>query len=86
MFRKLRLLWLAFLDRRTPAAAKALVIGGLLYGVLPLDVVPDLIPVLGQLDDVGILLFVVALFLRMTSSVRKDLAKAEPRVVVHERP
>jgi uncharacterized membrane protein YkvA (DUF1232 family) len=79
-FKKLRLLWLAFFDRRTPFAAKALIVGGLLYGVSPIDFVPDLLPVLGQLDDIGILIFVILVFLGMTKEVRKDLAK---KVHVH---
>jgi uncharacterized membrane protein YkvA (DUF1232 family) len=35
-----------------------------LYLIFPLDVVPDLLPVLGQLDDLGVALLAFEVFLR----------------------
>jgi uncharacterized membrane protein YkvA (DUF1232 family) len=56
-------LWLAARDPRTPWFAKALafVVAG--YALSPIDLIPDVIPVIGYLDDliivpVGILLIV----------------------------
>ncbi len=72
---KLRLLWLAFNDRRTPFLAKVLVVVGLLYGAAPIDLVPDVIPLFGQLDDIGLLLIILALFLRMTKTVREEIRR-----------
>ncbi len=72
---KLRLLWQAFFDPRTPLVAKLLVVLGLFYGISPFDLIPDVIPLLGQLDDAAVLIAVLLLFLRMTSSVRKDLGR-----------
>ncbi len=77
VLQKLRLLWHAFLDPRTPAKAKILVFLGLLYGVSPLDAVPDILPMLGQLDDIGVLIVVLLFFLRMTKTVRRELAKKD---------
>jgi uncharacterized membrane protein YkvA (DUF1232 family) len=51
-------LWKAFqalFDPKTPRIAKILAIAALIYGISPLDLVPDLIPLLGQLDDLGII-------------------------------
>lgn len=42
-----------------PLHLKVVIIGALLYLVLPLDIVPDAIPVLGLLDDLTVILVVV---------------------------
>jgi uncharacterized membrane protein YkvA (DUF1232 family) len=48
-------LFLALLgDRRVPAGAKALFLAGAVYAVTPLDFLPDLMPVMGQVDDLAI--------------------------------
>lgn len=47
-------------DRRVPRRKKLLLIGLVAYLALPFDLVPDFIPIAGQLDDV----IVVALALR----------------------
>ncbi len=47
-----------FMSEQTPASLKALLIGSLLYLVLPFDVVPDFIPFGGLLDDVTVLTYV----------------------------
>lgn len=36
-----------------------MVVGAVLYVLSPLDIVPDLIPVLGWLDDLGVLALLV---------------------------
>ena len=52
MFRKeLLLAWALLRDPRAPKAAKAVVVLAGLYVLSPVDLVSDLIPVLGWLDD-----------------------------------
>ena len=46
-------------DPRVPARSKALAGAALAYIASPIDVVPDLIPVLGKSDDVFIAIFAV---------------------------
>lgn len=58
-----RLLWSLVNDSRTPASRKALLAGALGYVVLGRDIVPDWIPVLGQLDDLVVVALATELFL-----------------------
>ncbi|MBM4169634.1 MAG: DUF1232 domain-containing protein [Ignavibacteria bacterium] len=41
-------------DGRVHWGKKAIVIGALLYFIIPIDSVPDIIPVVGFLDDMGV--------------------------------
>src|SRR6266545_549009 len=42
-------------DRNTPRHVQAALVGALAYFVLPFDVVPDMMPVLGFTDDAAVL-------------------------------
>jgi len=64
--RKLRLARAMARDRRIPLAIRAIPPALVLYLAMPLDIVPDFIPVLGQLDDVIIVALGVVLLLRFT--------------------
>ena len=56
--------------RRVPLKSIALVIGGLLYFLTPLDVIPDFIPVVGFLDDAAVIAYVLR-------SIRADVERFE---------
>lgn len=53
--RFLRLLWGLILDPRVQAVDKLLVAGAIAYIVTPIDLIPDFIPFLGEVDDVFLL-------------------------------
>jgi len=53
-----------FLDTRVPAPLKLFTLAGALLIVSPLDVFGD-IPVLGPIDDLGLLMLLVTLFVRL---------------------
>lgn len=51
------LLYYAYRRKETPAWAKRIVLGVLGYLLMPLDMLPDLTPIIGYTDDVGMLSF-----------------------------
>ena len=62
--RYLRLGWLLLQEPTVSGWGKAALGGGLAYAISPIDPVPDFIPVLGQLDDIAILLLAARTALR----------------------
>jgi uncharacterized membrane protein YkvA (DUF1232 family) len=59
-------LWKLFKHPETPRAAKLVAIAVIAYAVSPIDLIPDFIPVLGQLDELILLPLGVALAMRLT--------------------
>jgi uncharacterized membrane protein YkvA (DUF1232 family) len=53
-------------DPRVPLLAKAVPLLALLYLISPLDLVPDILPLLGQLDDATIILAMLEVFLKVS--------------------
>jgi uncharacterized membrane protein YkvA (DUF1232 family) len=53
----LRLLGGLLADRRVSVLDKLLVAGAMAYIVMPIDLIPDFIPFLGEVDDLYLLLF-----------------------------
>ena len=62
-----RLLWALHQDPRAPRKFKICAWLLFLYLVMPLDIIPDFIPVLGQLDDLLIFAVGYKLLLRLCS-------------------
>lgn len=63
--------------RDLPARTRAIILGALGYLILPADVVPDIIPVLGFTDDIGILaaaLAAVAMYVDDEARSKADAA------------
>jgi uncharacterized membrane protein YkvA (DUF1232 family) len=89
----IRLVWALLRDSRVPAQQKLVLAGIGAYLFLPLDLIPDFVPVLGQLDDVAVVLLGLDLFIRSapqdlvdehmakiaqdTDQLRRDIAIAE---------
>jgi uncharacterized membrane protein YkvA (DUF1232 family) len=38
-------------DKRVPVAERALVAGAIVYAIVPFDLIPDMLPFVGQIDD-----------------------------------
>ena len=62
IFNQVTLTWKLIRDPRVPLWAKAIPVLAVLYVLSPLDFIPDIIPVLGQLDDLGIILAGMRMF------------------------
>jgi uncharacterized membrane protein YkvA (DUF1232 family) len=59
-------------DSRVPMAEKALFVGAIVYVISPLDFIPDVIPFVGQVDDI----YVVALVLmRLINRTNEDVVR-----------
>lgn len=56
-------LWFACADPKTPGWIKLLAVAGVLYLFSPIDLIPDVIPVLGQLDDLVVITLLSRLLL-----------------------
>ncbi|WP_198376729.1 YkvA family protein [Neoroseomonas rubea] len=63
--RDVHALWLAARDPRTPWAARLLALAIAAYALSPIDLIPDVIPVLGYLDDAILLPLLILLVLRL---------------------
>jgi uncharacterized membrane protein YkvA (DUF1232 family) len=61
---KLRLAWRLVRDRRMPVLVKAIIPALVAYLVMPLDIIPDFIPVIGQLDDLLLIALAVGVIFR----------------------
>ena len=66
-----------------PLVTRAIPVLAVLYLISPLDFIPDIIPALGQLDDLGILVLALELFLKLCPTDTKtfhEAAMAQGRV------
>ena len=69
-----RLLFALARDERIPRSSKALLAGAAAYTVLPVDLVPDIVPIIGRLDDAVVVVLAIDLFL-----------ESVPRAVLNEK-
>lgn len=65
IWRSMQLVGRLMMDARVPVLPKLIVPLVALYVLSPLDVVPDVLLVLGQLDDVALLFFGTKLFINL---------------------
>ncbi len=63
--RRTRALYLASRDPRVPKLAKILAVAVVAYALSPVDLIPDVIPILGWLDDLVVVPLGIALVVRL---------------------
>jgi uncharacterized membrane protein YkvA (DUF1232 family) len=62
-------------DRDTPLQVKAALLGALAYFVLPFDLVPDMMPVLGFADDAAVLATAIRMVATHIRPVHREAAR-----------
>jgi uncharacterized membrane protein YkvA (DUF1232 family) len=70
-------------DPRVSWWVKAVPLAAVLYILSPIDLLPDVFPALGQLDDLGVLVVGLKLFLRLSPAAvvafhRDELQRRQP--------
>jgi uncharacterized membrane protein YkvA (DUF1232 family) len=76
-----RLYWRLLLDRRTPLLPKVVLLAAVAYVILPFDLIPDVIPIVGEVDDMVILLAACRLFILLCPDdlVREHVRRIDAR-------
>jgi len=65
MMDQIRLVWYLFTDGKVSLLTKSIIPAAFLYVISPIDFIPDVILGLGQLDDLGVIMVGLAMFLRL---------------------
>lgn len=77
-----RLAWRLFTDQRVPMLVKAIPALAVVYLLWPVDLIPDLpIPIVGQLDDLAVMLLALRLFIELAPPDLVSEHKGQPDTV-----
>jgi hypothetical protein len=60
-----RLIFRLTMDGRVPLWTKLILVAGIAYVILPFDMLPDMVPALGRIDDLLAIVFSIGLFLAL---------------------
>lgn len=70
MWQEIQLAWRLFRDDQVPVYLKIIPVLGLVYVVSPVDLIMDVVPVLGQMDDVAVIAFTIKTFVDLAPKDR----------------
>lgn len=73
-------------DRTTPLAVKATLVGAIAYFVLPIDAIPDVMPILGFTDDAAVLTTALRLVASHVTPEHRTLAQEKLRAMMESAP
>ena len=73
-------------DRMTPIAVKATLVGAIAYFVLPVDAIPDVMPILGFTDDAAVLTTALRLVASHVTPEHRTLAQEKLRAMMESAP
>jgi uncharacterized membrane protein YkvA (DUF1232 family) len=66
IWEQVRLVWLLLRDNEVPIYLKLLPLAAIIYVIFPADLIPDILPLFGQLDDVTAILVGAKMFIEMS--------------------
>ena len=72
---KVLILYYVGIDPLTPAWAKGVIAGALGYFIFPLDAIPDITPIVGYADDLGVLAAALASIAMCITKEHRNKAK-----------
>ena len=75
-----RLLYYVLTDSRIPLRVKGIILAALVYLVSPLDLMPDLVPLLGFTDDFAAIMAVVTLVGKHVTSDIEEKARGRRKM------
>ncbi|MCQ2593364.1 MAG: DUF1232 domain-containing protein [Treponema sp.] len=85
---KIEYLWSKLKEKETPLKVKIAIFGGFAYLLLPADIIPDVIPGLGFIDDVTVFLYiwktVVPYLKNITAEIAEEIASEKIQVALTE--
>ena len=76
-------LWIAARDPRTPLLAKLLALAVAAYAFSPIDLIPDVIPVIGYLDDLIIVPLGILLVIKLIDPALMAECRAKATLVAN---
>lgn len=76
-------LYYTFKDPKTPTWAKTTILGALGYLVSLVDAIPDIIPVVGYTDDLGVLAVAVSTIAFYIKEEHKEKAHAKAKTLIN---
>ncbi|MDR2796741.1 MAG: DUF1232 domain-containing protein [Treponema sp.] len=80
--RNLSVLYIAYKRKDVPIIAKIIIIAAIVYGLSPIDLIPDFIPVLGYLDDLLILPLLIYLSIKVIPKHILEECREEAKEII----
>lgn len=76
-----RLFWGLFRDQRVSVWAKSVLVLAIVYVIAPMDLIPDLTPFLGEMDDLALVILACRAFLSLCPDevVREHVRRIDRR-------
>lgn len=72
-WKKFSIFFAVITDAKTPIQLKLLFIAAILYGVSPMDIITDVIPLFGIIDDIIVIAATLAFLWKKTAKMRSVL-------------